>query len=142
MKYFDTSALLRAWKEGWVPRSGITRTHTLAEWFHIQSGRGLVYRMPNGREEKRALSWPLAASEARRMVANLTFVDLSAAQVMDALEELAGRPGLKAGAIHDYLHVRAAELHKASTLVTLNLVEWSKLTRKRLELPAKHPPAR
>ena len=137
MKYWDTSALLRAWKEGWLPAGGITRAHTLAEWFHIQVGRGLVFTNPDGTQEKRAMTWPLAAREVRRMVANLKFVDLTAAELLAALDDLAKLPGLKASATHDFIHIRAAERHKAESVVTLNLAEWGKLTKLRLELPAR-----
>lgn len=137
MKYWDTSALLRAWKEDWVPQEGFTRPHTIAEWMHIQTGRGLVFKKDDGTEEKRALSPGAAASEVRRMVAHLTFVDLNGLQTLDAVDQFAGIQGLRAGAVHDFMHIRAAELHQAEALVTLNLTEWSKMTRLRLELPVR-----
>jgi hypothetical protein len=137
MKYWDTSALLRAWKEGWSPASGMTRSHTLAEWFHIQVGRGMVFTNPDGTQEKRALIWPVAAEELRRLVKHLTFVDLNASQVLDALDTLARVPGLKASAAHDFLHIRAGELNNAQALVTLNLAEWAQLTALKCELPVK-----
>lgn len=45
--------------------------------------------------------------------------------------------GLKASAVHDFLHVRAGELHKAEAFVTLNLAEWAQLTKLKCELPVK-----
>lgn len=115
----------------------MTRTHTIAEWFHIQVGRGLVFTLPDGTQEKRALAWPAAAAEARRLFSNLTFVELKADQVFSALDSLAKIPNLKASAVHDFLHVRAAEDNKAQAIVTLNRQEWSRLTKIHLEAPTK-----
>ena len=53
MRYWDTAALLRAWKENWEPAGGMTRSHTVAEWMAIQTGRGMVYRTPQGQLVKR-----------------------------------------------------------------------------------------
>jgi hypothetical protein len=110
----------------------------LAEWFHIQVGRGLVFTKPDGSQEKRAMSWPLATTELRRMTKGLTFVDLKPEQVLAAFDDLAKLPNLKAAVAHDFLHIRAAEANKASALVTLNLVEWAKLTKLKLEPPVKN----
>jgi hypothetical protein len=137
MKYWDTSAMLRAWKEDWRPGAGITRTHTISEWYHIQTGRGLLFTAPDGSREKRALTPATAAREARALFKSLTFVELEAGQVFDALDALAKIPGLKASAVHDFLHIRAAELNHATAAVTLNQEEWGKMTGLRLELPRK-----
>ena len=134
-KYWDTSALLRAWKEGWIPEGGITRPHTVAEWVHIQVGRGMVFKKADGTEEKRALSWPTAAREVRRLVSQLTFVDLSGPQALDAVDAVAQIPNLKPSAVHDFMHIRAAELHQAKAVVTLNLAEWMRMTQLRVESP-------
>jgi hypothetical protein len=115
----------------------MTRSHTLAEWLHIQVGRGMVFTNPDGTQEKRALIWPVAAEELRRLVKHLTFVDLNASQVLDALDTLARMPGLKASAAHDFLHILAGELNNAQALVTLNLAEWAQLTALKCELPVK-----
>jgi hypothetical protein len=85
VKYYDTSALLRAWKEGWIPDSGITRTHTVAEWMAIQTGRGLVYRRPGGELVKQNLSPADAAQEAQRLFSGLTFRDLSGEQTLETV---------------------------------------------------------
>ncbi len=135
MKYWDTSALLRAWKEGWKPAEGMTRPHTLSEWTHVQCGRGLLYILPDGSQEKRTLSRPTAANEVERMVSEMQMVELTGPQIIEALKAWAAIPGLKANSVHDFLHIRAAELHNAKAIVTLNVTEWARMTTLRLEPP-------
>jgi hypothetical protein len=84
VKYWDTSALLRAWKDGWAPVDGFTRPHTVAEWMAIQTGRGLVYRTAKGELIKRNLSPGDAAKEAQRLFAGVAFRDLTGPQTLEA----------------------------------------------------------
>jgi predicted nucleic acid-binding protein len=49
----------------------------------------------------------------------LTVVYLEASAVLQALEECAPR-GVRGGAVHDFMHLRAAALHNAAKLYTLN----------------------
>lgn len=135
MKYYDTSALLRAWKEGWVPEAGITRSHSVAEWISIQTGRGLVYRTPNGQMVKRNLSPADASQEARRLFARLAFRDLSGPQTLDAAAHAATKEGVRGGNFHDFLHARTAETFGAESIVTLNLRDYRIMTDLPLELP-------
>ena len=135
MKYYDTSALLRAWKEGWVPEVGLTRSHSVAEWISIQTGRGLVYRTPNGQMVKRNLSPADAAEEARRLFARLTFRDLTGSQTLDAAALAATKEGVRGGNFHDFLHARTAETFGAESIVTLNLRDFKMMTDLPLELP-------
>jgi predicted nucleic acid-binding protein len=135
VKYYDSSALLRAWKEGWVPEVGLTRPHSVAEWISIQTGRGLVYRTPNGQMVKRNLSPADAAQEARRLFARLTFRDLSRPQTLDAAALAATKEGVRGGHFHDFLHARTAETFGAESIVTLNLRDFRKMTDLPLELP-------
>ena len=135
MKYYDTSALLRAWKEGWVPESGMTRAHAVAEWISIQTGRGLVYRAPDGQMVKRNLSPRDAALEAERLFARLTFHDLSGPQTLEAAGIAATKEGIRGGNFHDFLHARTAESFGAECIVTLNLRDYQMMTHLPLELP-------
>ena len=135
MKYYDTSALLRAWKEGWAPEAGMTRAHSAAEWISIQTGRGLVYRAPGGQLVKRNLSPADAAGEARRLFAHLTFRDLSGPQTLEAAAIAASKEGVRGGNFHDFLHARTAELFGAESIVTLNLRDYRRMTDLPLELP-------
>ena len=136
MKYWDTSALLRAWKEGWIPREGMTRPHSVAEWVSIQTGRGLVYQLPDGSLVKQNLSPTDAANEARRLFANFHFVSLSGDQTLAAAAAPAKIPAVQGPVVHDFMHIAAAEQHRAESLVTLNVHEWSKMTKLRIEAPS------
>ena len=137
MRYWDTAALLRAWKEDWTPKGGMTRSHTLAEWFAIQTGRGLVYRTPQGQLVKKNLSPHDAAREIRGLVANLTFRDLTAEEVLASTEEAANVSGIQGNSFHDFLHVRAAEIYRAKSIVTLNFGDYARMTQLPLEAPRK-----
>ena len=137
MKYYDTSALLRAWKEGWAPVGGMTRPHAVAEWISIQTGRGLVYRTPQGELVKRNLSPADAAKEAKRLFAQLVFRELSGQQTLEAAEAAASKPGIRGGNFHDFLHARTAEVFGAACIVTLNTRDYAMMTHLPLELPLK-----
>ncbi|MFM8831636.1 MAG: hypothetical protein ACKOHM_11610 [Spartobacteria bacterium] len=135
MKYYDTSALLRAWKEGWMPLEGMTRSHTVAEWISIQTGRGLVYRSPDGQLAKRNLSPSDAAREAQRVFSKLVFRDLSGQQTLEAAALAATREGIRGSNFHDFLHACTAEAFGATSIVTLNLADFRKMTNLQLEHP-------
>ena len=137
MKYYDTSALLRAWKEGWAPGPGLTRSHTVAEWISIQTGRGLVYRTPQGQLVKRNLSPADAAREAQQLFVQLTFRDLTGAQTLEAALLAATKLGVRGGNFHDFVHARTAEVFGAECIVTLNLRDYGMMTDLPLELPLK-----
>jgi hypothetical protein len=137
VKYYDTSALLRAWKEGWAPVDCMTRPHAAAEWISIQTGRGLVYRTPQGELVKRNLSPADAAKEAKRLFAQLVFRELSGPQTLEAAEAAASKQGIRGGNFHDFLHARTAELFGAENIVTLNLRDYAMMTHLPLELPVK-----
>jgi len=115
----------------------MTRSHTLAEWFAIQTGRGLVYRTPQGQLVKKNLSPLDAAKEIRGLVANLTFRDLTAEEVLASTEQAANVSGIKGNSFHDFLHVRAAEIHRAKSIVTLNFGDYARMTQLPLEAPRK-----
>ena len=113
----------------------MTRSHTVAEWVAIQTGRGLVYRTPQGQLVKRNLSPRDAAKEIRVLVAKLTFRDLKAEEVLESTERAAGLPGIQGNSFDDFLHVRAAELHGAKSIVTLNFTDYGRMTQLPLEAP-------
>jgi predicted nucleic acid-binding protein len=137
VKYWDTSALLRAWKEGWRPVGGFTRSHTVAEWIAIQTGRGLVYRTAKGELVKRNLSPSDAAKEAQRLFAGLAFHDLTGKQTLEAVEAAAAKPGIRGSNVHDFLHARTAEIFGAEAIVTLNLRDYAMMTALPLLAPSR-----
>lgn len=136
MRYWDTAALLRAWKENWIPAEGITRTHTVAEWIAIQTGRGLVYRTPQGFLVKRNLSPADAVREVRRLFARLRFQDLSGKEMLAAADKAAALPDVRGNSFHDFIHARTAEASGAKSIVTLNLRDYARMTKLPLETPA------
>lgn len=118
-----------------MPIEGMTRSHTVAEWISIQTGRGLVYRDPDGQLVKRNLSPTDAAREAQRVFARLVFRDLSGQQTLEAAVLAAAREGIRGSNFHDFLHARTAETFGASSIVTLNMADFRKMTSLTLEHP-------
>ena len=115
----------------------MTRSHTVAEWVAVQTGRGLVYRTSQGQLVKKNLSPKDAAREIRRLCAGLTFYGLSGPQVLEAADRATGLPGVQGSSFHDFLHARTAELHNAQSIVTLNLGDYARMTKLPLETPLK-----
>ena len=103
----------------------------------IQTGRGLVYRTPQGQLVKRNLSPADAAREAKRLFSGLFFRDLSGEQTLEAAELASTKNGVRGGNFHDFLHARTAEIFGAGCIVTLNLRDYGMMTDLPLELPIK-----
>ena len=118
-----------------MPIEGMTRSHTVAEWISIQTGRGLVYRDPDGQLVKRNLSPTDALREAQRVFAHLFFRDLSGPQTLEASVMASARDGIRGSNFHDFLHARTAEAFGATSIVTLNMADFRKMTN----LPLEHP---
>ena len=115
----------------------MTRSHTVAEWISIQTGRGMVYRNPDGQLVKRNLSPHDAAREAKRLFSCLEFRDLSGPQTLEAAELAAARKEIRGSNFHDFLHAQTAECFQAECIVTLNFADFKKMTDLLLELPMK-----
>ena len=118
-----------------MPPSGMTSSHSVAEWISIQTGWGLVYRTPRGEMVKRNLSPADAATEAQRLFASLTFRDLSGEQTLEAAMMAAARKGMRGRNFQDFLHARTAEVHAAGSIVTLNMRDYALMTDLPLESP-------
>ena len=118
-----------------MPIEGMIRSHTVAEWISIQTGRGLVYREPDGQLVKQNLSPTDATSEAQRVFARLVFRDLSGPQTLEAAVLASTREGIRGSNFHDFLHARTVEAFGATSIVTLNLVDFRKMTNLQLEHP-------
>ena len=121
-----------------MPLEGMTRSHTVAEWISIQTGRGLVYRAPDGQLAKRNLSPSVAAREAQRVFSKLVFRDLSGQQTLEAAALAATREGIRGSNFHDFLHACTAEAFGATSIMTLNLADFRKMTNLQLEHPVQH----
>ena len=118
-----------------MPSQGMTRSHTIAEWFSIQTGRGLVYRESDGQLVKRNLPPIDAAHEAQRVFAAMVFKDLTGTQTLEAAVFASEREGIRGSNFHDFLHARTAEAFGASSIVTLNMADFRKMTNLPLEYP-------
>jgi len=53
--YFDTSALVRAFRMRLAP-AGVTRSHSVAEFYSTLTGRGITVETPEGKREQWVLS--------------------------------------------------------------------------------------
>jgi hypothetical protein len=120
-----------------MPVEGMTRSHTVAEWISIQTGRGLVYREADGQLVKRNLSPADAAQEAQRVFSCMIFRDLSGVQTLEAAEKAASCEGVRGSNFHDFLHARTAEIFGATSIVTLNTADFRRMTDLPLELPTR-----
>jgi predicted nucleic acid-binding protein len=120
-----------------MPPVGMTRSHTVAEWISIQTGRGLLYREPDGQLVKRNLSPTDAAKEAQRVFSRLLFRDLSGPQTLEAAGMASVREGVRGSNFHDFLHARTAEIFGATSIVTLNTADFQRMTDLPLELPTR-----
>lgn len=95
------------------------QSHALAETFSVLTGGRLRYRVPAGLTteliEESILPW-------------VTVVELSPADVLEALREAEGR-GVRGGAVYDYLHLVAARHAEAERIYTLNVSDFRPLHR-------------
>lgn len=133
--YFDTSALIRAWRLGLQPK-GITRAHALAEFYCVLTGPGLAV-VREGKTFKLALSPADALAAAQETFQNLDYHRQTGTDTLAALE-WAVKENVQGRAIHDYLHCDAAEAANATVIVTLNVREFSRLTTKKVVSPEAH----
>jgi len=101
---------------------GFTRTHTLAEVFSTLTGGNLAFR----------LDAAAAAQTVANLAADLDFHDLTAAEVLLALQS-ARKKGVRDGRIHDYLHAVAAQKSGAKSLLTLDRNDFNDLTTVEIE---------
>jgi hypothetical protein len=117
---------------------GVTRSHSLSEFFCVLSGPGLAVT-EDGKTVKKALSPAAAAKAARESFASLEFVDLNGPQTLEAVEDSVKVKDVTGKHIHDWLHCKAAERSRADRIMTVNLKDFSRMTKLRLEIPSEHP---
>lgn len=130
--YLDTSALIRAWRLSIVPE-GITRAHSIAEFYCVLTGPGIVM-VREGRTVKARLAPLVAAAAAARTFAKMSYRDVKAAEAIDSLP-FAAQENVQGRNIHDWMHVEAANLSHAQHLVTLNEKDFRKMTKMKLVSP-------
>lgn len=121
-RYWDSSALIDAFFETQIEQwlyepDQWTRPHALAEVFAtLTSGRLGMQFLPDD-----------AAAIVRELTAPLKFVDLTASEILDALDE-AQQFGVRGGNVHDWLHAVAAKKAGVEELLTDNLSDFQSLT--------------
>lgn len=84
---------------------------------------------------QRNLSPTDAAREAQRLFSRLVFRDLSGPQTLEAAVLASARDGIRGSNFHDFLHTRTAEAFGATSIVTLNMADFRKMTSLQLEPP-------
>jgi hypothetical protein len=136
--YWDTSGLIRAYVMKQKPQ-GVTRAHTVSEFFCVLSGPGLAVT-ESGKTVKKALSPTGAAKATRETFSNLGFFDLTGLQTIDAVEASAKVRDIIGRNIHDWIHCKAAEQWGAESIATVNLKDFSRMTKLPLEMPSENPP--
>jgi len=125
--YLDTSALIRAWRLSVVPE-GLTRAHSVAEFFCVLTGPGLL-TVVNGKTVK----VPVPPADARAAVletfARVKFHDATGREALASLES-AVKLNLSGRLVHDWMHAEAAKLAGCDTLVTLNTKDFVRMAGK------------
>ncbi|MEQ2008111.1 MAG: type II toxin-antitoxin system VapC family toxin [Limisphaerales bacterium] len=123
--YWDSSALVAALDGDpdaqasfLADAEATTRTHTLVECYSTLTGGRLGHRY--------------AGDDAARMIAShaarMQLVDLTSAQVLDALKD-ARKRSARGGAVHDLMHAVCAELVGADRIATYNTSDFRALTK-------------
>jgi hypothetical protein len=114
MNYWDTSAIIGELAAGRLNSiKGITRPHSLAEFYARTTGKGFVAAGQTIR-----LKPGLAAARVKQLARQLNFIELDAAETAETLES-AAQTGIAGGKTHDVLHIAAA--NKATRA---NSAEW------------------
>ncbi|MGH7940001.1 MAG: type II toxin-antitoxin system VapC family toxin [Limisphaerales bacterium] len=118
--YWDSSALIEAIEDPAIrgrikPGDNATRSHALSELFSTLT-KGANYRY--------------SPADAAAMIADLktdmTFVDLTADEMLDAINR-ASSLGVRGARIHDLMHAWAAKKWQADVLLTLDRSGFSTL---------------
>jgi predicted nucleic acid-binding protein len=125
--YWDSSALVESvWEPSLAMRlrreRGVTRSHTLAETFAALTGN------PQNR-----VASEIAAEIVEQLAGSLSFVDLTAAEMLAALKS-ARKLGVRGGRVHDFFHAVAAKKSGAKKIVTLDKNDFAGLTEITLEV--------
>lgn len=129
--YWDTSGLINAAVSGTVLQrlatgDHATRTHALAEFFGILTGRGIRWER-DGQAYELKLTGEQAAQWLASNLTTVQFVDLTAREVLDALNQAQAR-NVAGARVHDYLHAVAAQKAEADELLTRNQSDFGGLT--------------
>jgi len=132
--YWDTSAIIWYFGRGRIAEvRGVTRPHTLSETFSALTGAGFDLILTDGRHKHRRLSLRAAAAVVSRFHPQMEYVELSADEILAALQTAKDR-GAQGGRVHDLMHAVAAEKAGADELWTLDEHDFEGLGK----VPLKH----
>jgi len=138
--FWDTSAAINALVSPKVSdrlNTGehFARLHLFAEFFATMTGRGIPVKDSAGNLARLVLTPSDAAQWLREFAAKVTFVELTAAETLDALDRAEQR-SVQGGRVYDYGHSLAAEKADAEVLLTRNIADFKGLVSEaRLEWP-------
>jgi predicted nucleic acid-binding protein len=118
--------------------SGVTRPHALSEVFSALTGGGFEIALPDGRKEHKRLSLRLAARVVSAIHARLRYVELSADEIVAALQTARDK-GAQGGRVHDLMHAVAAEKAGADELWTTDRNDFAGLGKVPLKCLADIP---
>jgi predicted nucleic acid-binding protein len=130
--YLDTSAMIYALERRLSPE-GVTRPHTVAEFYGILTGRGIV-RTKGGEQIRERLSPKDAVEAVGRVFAKVDFRELSSKETIEALP-FAVKAEIQGATIHDFMHAEVAGLANCRAIVTANVKDFRRCTKKRLSEP-------
>ena len=125
--YWDSSALVESvWEPDLQSRlrreRGVTRTHALGDLFSALTGN------PQNR-----VAPEIAADIVQQLADSLNFVDLTAEEILVALQS-ARKLGVRGGRVHDFFHAVAAKKSGAEKILTLDKNDFAGLTNIALEI--------
>jgi len=123
--YWDTSALIRAWRLQKTPE-GLTRSHAVAEFYCVLTGPGLKVSQA-GQTLNLVLSPADAAVAAKRTFAKMTFREVTGAEALAALPKAVAKNVAGRG-IHDWMHASATTLGQCLQVATLNTRHFAAMT--------------
>ena len=132
LDYWDTSGLIRAFTRAEKPR-GITRPHSVAEFFCVLTGPGLAVSV-NGRIVKKTLSPAVAFKAVEETFSEMRFYELGGRETISCVGDSVPSNILGKN-IHDWMHCQAAQASKADRIKTLNTSDFSAMTKLPLSEP-------
>ena len=131
--YLDTSSLIAARGLSSAPR-GVTRPHSVAEFYGTVTGRGITV-IKDGTPVRHALAPQDAVELISKVFAKVEFCDLTAEQMTEDLPE-AVKANVQGPNIHDFMHAAAASRAGCQVIVTGNAKDFRQVTSIRLISPA------
>lgn len=131
MTFWDTSAAINSLVSAEVYdrlKAGhhAARSHLLAEFFSIMTGRGIKTIDEQQQEMQTVMSADDAVEWLKEFSAKLEWVDLDGAETIESLSR-AQSLGIQGGRVYDYLHGEAAKKAGAKKLLTRNTKHFQNL---------------